>query len=163
MKSKLRQVLFLFRQFGIKWFLFRVGYAIRMRSGWFKLQAPAYKWENHPLSSWLKADVPSNPEEYGEWRLQNLPETFFQIPIELPKNCPWDPHLAVEEGNRLLSGELKFFENEWYKVGFPPDWFFDPRTKKRLDAAKHWSGIEDYGEYDIKFIWEASRFSQVLS
>ena len=163
MNNKLRQVLFLIRQFSLKWFLFRVGYVIRMRSGWFRLQAPAYLWEDHPLSSWLKVGIPSGPGEYGKWRLKNLPDFFLQTPIELPDDCPWDPQLAVTEGNRLLSGELKYFEHDWYRIGFPPDWFFDPRTKIHLDAAKHWSDIEEFGEYDIKFIWEASRFSQIYT
>jgi asparagine synthase (glutamine-hydrolysing) len=163
MIKRLKQIIFLLRQFGFKWFLFRVGYAIRIHSGWFRIQAPAYQWEDHPLSSWLKAEIPFDPVDYGKWRLKNLPDFFLQTPIEFPDDCPWDPQLAVDEGNRLLSGELKFFEHDWYRLGFPPDWFFDPRTEKHLDAAKHWSGIEDFGEYDIKFFWEASRFSQVYT
>ena len=32
-----------------------------------------------------------------------------------------------------------------------------------MDSTKHWSEISDDGEMDIKFIWEASRFSMVYT
>ncbi len=71
--------------------------------------------------------------------------------------------MAVDEAERILAGELLYFERTPYQVGYPPDWHLDPRTQVRVEARKHWSQIPDYGTYDIKFIWEASRFNQVYA
>ncbi|HEX9332406.1 MAG TPA: alginate lyase family protein, partial [Anaerolineales bacterium] len=47
--------------------------------------------------------------------------------------------------------------------GFPPDWHKDPISGKSLASDKHWSEISDDGDVDIKFVWEASRFSIVYT
>jgi asparagine synthase (glutamine-hydrolysing) len=49
------------------------------------------------------------------------------------------------------------------KTGFPPDWHKDPVSGMKLDAKKHWSEISNEGDVDIKFVWEASRFSAVYT
>lgn len=163
MKSKLSSIYFLIRQFGIKWLLFRFSYAFRMRIGWFQLTMPAYSWKKFPLKYWLKPGIPNSDREYGEWRKLHSPKYFLPSKIEVPETCSWQPQIAVQDAERLLSGELKFFERDFYKVGFPPDWFLNPLTGKRLDGSQHWSNIDDYGDSDIKYVWEASRFSQVYT
>ena len=67
----------------------------------------------------------------------------------------------VNEAERVLNGELKYFEHSFIKTGFPPDWHKDPISEIKLDSEKHWSEISDDGAVDIKFVWEASRFSMV--
>ncbi len=163
MKTKLRSIVFLIRQFGLKWLLFRFSYAFRMLTGWFKLTMPAFSWEDHPLKFWLKPGIPNTDFEYGQWRKQNSPKYFFPTGTKLPESNSWKTHIAVQDAERLLSGELKYFEHDFYQVGFPPDWFLNPLTGKRLDSSIHWSKIDDFGDYDIKYVWEASRFSQVYT
>ncbi len=121
---------------------------------------PAYAWKDRPLKTWLKRRIPSTPEAYAQWRQQNSPQFFFEK-ITLPQDVFWDPQLAVEEAERILNGELKYFARKFVKTGFPPDWHKDPISGKRLDSHRHWSEISDDGDGDIKFIWEASRFSMV--
>jgi asparagine synthase (glutamine-hydrolysing) len=69
----------------------------------------------------------------------------------------------VDEAERILNGEIKYFSYQFLKTGFPPDWHKDPVSGIKLDANKHWSEISDDGEVDIKFIWEASRFNMVYT
>lgn len=161
MLNQLRAILSLSKRFGLRWLLFRVGYALRMRLGILRWQFPAYEWDDRPLAYWLKPPVPSAPEEYLAWRNQHAPKFFFKEIPSSPDNPPWNPQCAVDEAEKILAGELRYFEHTPYLVGFPPDWHLDPRANVRVDARKHWSQIPDYGAYDIKFIWEASRFNQV--
>ncbi|MFZ5857966.1 MAG: alginate lyase family protein [Chloroflexota bacterium] len=163
MLNKLRALFSLYQRFGFRWLLFRAGYALRMRLGILRAQFPVYEWDDRPLKFWLKPDVPSAPEEYLAWRKQHAPKFFFDALPSLPNNPSWNPQLAVDEAEKILAGELRYFEHTPYQIGFPPDWHLDPRTGIRVDATKHWSQIPDYGAYDIKFIWEASRFSQVYA
>lgn len=163
MLNKLRALSSLYKRFGLRWLLFRFTYALRMRLGILRLQFPVYEWDERPLKFWLKPEVPSDPESYLAWRNQHAPKFFFDGIPPLPDAPSWDPQLAVGEAERILAGELRYFERTPYPIGFPPDWSLDPRTGIRVDARRHWSQIPDYGAYDIKFIWEASRFNQVYA
>ncbi len=163
MLNKLRALFSLYQRFGLRWLLFRAGYALRMRLGILRAQFPVYEWDDRPLKYWLKHDVPSDPEKYLAWRNGHAPKFFLDKIPSLPRDPSWNPQLAVDEAEKILAGELRYFEHTPYQIGFPPDWHLDPRTNLRVDATKHWSQIPDYGAYDIKFIWEASRFSQVYT
>ena len=163
MLTKLRALFSLYQKFGLRWLLFRFGYALRMRLGILRWQMPAYEWDARPLAYWLKPDVPSEPADYVRWREQNAPKFFFDGIPSLPRDLTWNPKIAVDEAERILAGELRYFEHTPYQIGFPPDWHFDPRANIRIDSYKHWSQIPDYGAYDIKFVWEASRFNQVYA
>ena len=135
---------------------------------------PMYHWKDRPLKTWLKDHIPSSPETYTQWRQQNSPKFFFESfraersgasrradEAQISSDVPWNPQLAVEEADRILNGELKYFAHKFVESGFPPDWHKDPVSGKKLDSKKHWSEILDDGDVDIKFIWEASRFSMV--
>lgn len=84
--------------------------------------------------------------------------------------------------DRILAGEICYFAHHWFKTGFPPDWFADPfdgstslspnvkRTSKSVvqqdttdlevrNTNAHWSELSDFGDTDIKIIWELSRFA----
>jgi asparagine synthase (glutamine-hydrolysing) len=158
----------LYQSLGARWLMFRVGYALRKRVGLMRRQFPAYDWKDRPLETWLKKSVPSTPEQYAKWRSQNSPKFFFepryaQTAGRVAEGVlrPWNPELAVDEAERILNGEIKYFAHKFVQTGFPPDWHKDPVSGIKLDPGKHWSEISDDQEVDIKFIWEASRFSMV--
>lgn len=176
MLNNFRNLDSLYRSLGARWLMFRVGYALRMRTGFIRRQIPAYHWRDRPLETWLKKGIPSQTEAYAWWRRGHSPKFFFEPfhpernderssrhAVEGPDGVLWDPQLAVAEAERILSGELKYFAHKFIKTGFPPDWQRDPVSGIKLDARKHWSQISNEGDVDIKFIWEASRFSMVYS
>lgn len=167
MLNNFRNVQSLLRSHGIRWLLFRVTYALRKRTGYIRTQMPQYKWEDRPLEIWLKKSIPSDPQSYFEWRKKNSPKFFFDtVRAEQGHGAveaPWDQQQAIDEANRTLSGELKYFSRTWYRTGFPPDWHRDPVTGIRLDSQKHWSELSDDADVDIKFIWEPSRFGMVYT
>ncbi|RPJ17136.1 MAG: hypothetical protein EHM33_33245, partial [Chloroflexi bacterium] len=176
MLNNFRNLNSLYRSLGAHWLIFRLAYALRMRTGFIRKQIPSYNWQDRPLETWLKKGIPSQPEAYAQWRRQHSPGFFFEPfrpersderssrhVVEGPDGSPWDPQFAVAEAERVLNGELKYFAHKFVKTGFPPDWHRDPVSGIKLDARKHWSEISNEGEVDIKFIWEASRFSMVYT
>lgn len=169
MLTNFRNLRSILRSHGARWLLFRLTYALRRRSGLLRWQMPTYAWKDRPLGTWLKHDIPSQPEEYARWRREHAPEFFFTpLPAgggeaQVPGNFPWDPGAAVAGAERILQGELQYFAHEWLVTGFPPDWHRDPVSGLSVAHDKHWSAISDDGEVDIKFIWEASRFSMVYT
>jgi asparagine synthase (glutamine-hydrolysing) len=160
MLNNFRNIQSLFGSHGTRWMLFRISYALRRRTGYIRVQMPAYSWDGRPLATWLKSEIPSTPESYASWRKDNSPRFFFDKLI-LPNDPPWDPQTAVDEADRILSGEIKYFSHAFYKIGFPPDWHTNPITGVRLDYRKHWSEMSDDPGVDIKDIWEPSRFGMV--
>jgi asparagine synthase (glutamine-hydrolysing) len=149
----------LLRVFGPGWLAFRLGYALRRRIGLLRLSNPAYAWSARPLSAWLRPGLPAQPEEYARWRAANTrPFLFDRLPA-LPAGAPWDPQCAGAEAEELLRGRLRFFSDRLIETGFPPAWDADPSTGARLPLDRHWSAVADEGEYDIKYVWEPSRFS----
>ncbi|MEW6240733.1 MAG: heparinase II/III family protein, partial [Chloroflexota bacterium] len=181
MFNKIRTLASLYRELGFRWSVFRVAYAFRRRAGLLRLQMPRFAWTDRPLETWLKADVPSEPDAYARWRKQNSPKFFFEFRAERSAGRVeravfslvskpggdeaqiWNQQPAMDEADRLLSGELKYFSHTFHKTGFPPNWHKDPVTGIELPAHKHWSEIPDDAGVDIKFIWEASRFSFVYT
>lgn len=153
---------FLYRHFGARWVLFRIGYAVRMRTGIMRWQIPAYNWKDRPLRYWVKSQIPSEPEAYQKYRKVNQPNFIFNS-INLPKAVSWDQIEVVKEADHYLAGITRYFSKTDYQTGFPPDWLLDPLRNIRLSTNKHWSQIPDDGPYDIKFIWEASRLSQIYT
>ena len=116
MLTKLQTLASLYRELGFRWSAFRVAYALRLRTGIVRLQMPQYEWNDRPLETWLKKDIPSNPESFAEWRKQNSPKFFFHKqtagrvaegvsrPSILPPNLSWNPQTAIDEADRVLSG-----------------------------------------------------------
>jgi hypothetical protein len=160
MLNNFRNLQSLFWSHGSRWLFFRVGYALRRRTGLLRIQMPAYEWDDRPLETWLKNGIPSAPRAYAEWRRQNSPAFFFDS-INVPKDISWKPETAVEEAGRILAGEIDYFSHTYYKTGFPSDWHKEPITGRRLESHRHWSELSDDPGLDIKFIWEPNRFGMV--
>jgi hypothetical protein len=192
MLNRIKTLASLYRELGLRWSAFRLAYAFRLRSGLIRLQTPQYAWADRPLKHWLKSDIPSTPETYAAWRKQNAPKFFFDKDlggrvVALQRHVS---RLPIEEADRLLNGELKYFSHTYQKTGFPPNWHFnvtlsrspDPERSEgegagegsllqspeilrsaQNDMLAHWSQISDDSATDIKFIWEPNRFAFVYT
>jgi hypothetical protein len=83
------------------------------------------------------------------------------------KSCPiktWDDQ-TIKKANQLSEGIITYFSYHKKKmrssddlIGIP-DWFYNPFDNTTYTQSyKHWTEIDDFGEGDIKIIWELSRF-----
>src|SRR5258706_11561768 len=133
MLTKLRTFASLYRELGPRWSAFRLAYAFRLRTGLIRLQMPQYQWTDRPLETWVKKDG-----VVGARSSRPIP-----ILSELPANVPWNKQTAIEEADRILKGEIKYFAHEFVKTGFPPNWHKDPISGIELDSTKHWSQLSD--------------------
>ncbi len=187
MLNKIKTLASLYRELGLRWSAFRFAYAFRHRSGLISLQMPLYKWTDRPLATWLKKNIPTESTAYAEWRKQNAPKFFFDKTYHEIHLAGCDINVAVQEADRILNGEIKFFSHEYRQIGFPPAWnhailsdsasssqgegslpmsseiLRSQRTLPQNDMLKHWSQISDDGDVDIKFIWEPNRFAFVYT
>ena len=161
MLNRIKNLASLYLELGPRWSAFRLAYAFRLRTGLIRLQTPQYKWSDRPLNYWLKPTIPSDPDSYAQWRKTNAPAFFPNVGAGGPR--PDYGTTAIEESNRLLNGELKFFSHTYHQIGFPPNWHKDPITNYQLPIDLHWSQISDDSATDIKFIWEPNRFAFVYT
>jgi len=152
MLDKIRVLASLYRELGPRWSAFRLAYAFCLRTGLIRLQMPQYKWADRPLETWLKKQQsPAGRVAEGVSR-----------PSELPPNLPWNQQTAIDEADRILNGEIKYFAQEFHQTGFPPNWHQAPPTLPTpfsasevstsyaaedggwsMPATKHWSQISD--------------------
>ncbi len=151
---RLRRIRQLICYFGLSWLIYRVIYAVQMRSGWTRWRNPVYQWANRLLASWLLPGIPSEPAAYRAWRAAHQGKFFFDTVV-----AGGGSQQAVDQADRLLAGNWTFFSKTVYALGFPPDWHLNPLTGTRGDAARHWSQINEFSSGDVKFVWETSRFS----
>ncbi|HRQ22212.1 MAG TPA: hypothetical protein PLF42_02185 [Anaerolineales bacterium] len=145
MLNRIKTLASLYLELGPRWSAFRLAYAFRLRSGLIRLQTPQYKWDDRPLKHWLKPTIPSDSDSYAQWRKSNAPKFFFdnnRRPERSDERSSrravegrWDTRQAIEEANKLLNGEIKYFSHEYRKTGFPPVW--------NDGQQKHWSQISD--------------------
>jgi hypothetical protein len=149
MLDKIRTLASLYRELGPRWSIFRLTYALCLRTGLIRLQMPQYSWVDRPLEMWLKKKIPSQPEQYTRWRKENS-RPSFRAAVSLQGEqstseveVPWNRQTAVDDADRILNGEIKYFAHEYHQIGFPPNWHKDPVSGVELDSTKHWSQISD--------------------
>jgi hypothetical protein len=113
----------------------------------------------------LKRKFPKSPQSiekfisYENWK-ENKPFDLLSFPAEIIKD-----ELLNEKANRILNGEILFFNREWKKLGLNYDWITNPDTNFKYDNSKHWTEINDFDPNtgDIKYVWEKSRFTHLLT
>lgn len=136
-----------FRNQGIKYFLFRSLYEVKRKSGL------------------LKNKFPSNPSNeklisLSEWKKLNT-SFIFQSRNDL--KIIKDKNLDLKNDfQRIIKGEIKYFNKDWKLV---TDWTTNPDTGHAYNMSDHWTQVEDLSKEagDIKYVWEKSRFSWLLT
>lgn len=70
-----------------------------------------------------------------------------------------------EAMHHVLKGDVLFFNKTWKSLGLDYDWVTNPETCYKYDMRQHWTKIESMSKEagDIKFAWEKSRFSWLLT
>lgn len=70
-----------------------------------------------------------------------------------------------EAMQHMLQGDVLFFNKTWKPLGLNYDWVTNPETGYKYDTNQHWSKIESLSAEagDIKYVWEKSRFSWLLT
>lgn len=116
----------------------------------------------------LKNRHPSNLQAPGKISLIDWKSIKNPFVIEakesllFPKN---QSRSLQEKAEKILTGQLQFFSSEWFKIGLDYNWLTNPGNGYVYDNTKHWSEIPDFSETagDIKYVWEKSRFSYLLT
>ena len=92
---------------------------------------------------------------------------FFSIDRNSYLNTSFASYLETDnKGVDFLNGYYWYFDSHKRKVGYPPNWFYNPWNSNYYSRInEHWSTLTDldYSNGDIKIYWELSRFKWVIS
>lgn len=135
---------------GLRYTWYRVTHVIESKFGLLK--------KRHPMNPAVKKYI-----SLEDWK--NSATTFVidaRENMQLEKNPI--PELK-EKATKILNGEICFFSSEWKNLGSDYNWITNPETNYTYDNSKHWSEINDFNPLngDIKYVWEKSRFSYLLT
>jgi len=148
----------LMSEMGVRWILFRLGYAAQLKFGILRRRNPAHSWDRERQVHFT-GDI---PEKLQGWR--NSHSFFFcGIQPSLAEVAAKQFPGAAAEAEQVLAGKWMYFQMLPIQTGFPPEWNRNPATGKLALINRHWSSISEHEHGDIKLIWEASRFSPVYA
>lgn len=143
-------VLNFYRNMGARYITYRVRHELEKKLGLLKKKHPSHLSLTNPigLSEWKKIK-----KEFVIGAREDIAITRY--PAELLK----------QKAERILNGELQYFNAEWLNIGKNYNWITNPSNGYQYNVQKHWSEIPDLSEEagDIKFVWEKSRFSYLLT
>lgn len=148
--SSIKTKINVLRSKSAKYIAFRAWYAFQQKTGILIKRFPT-------------TPKPVKTLSLAEWRAQNSGYFFnSRDSQDFPKKK--DSYLA-NALTRILNGEVLFFNKTWNPLGLNYDWVTNPETGYKYNPSQHWSKIESLSEEagDIKFVWEKSRFSWLLT
>ncbi len=158
---KTQDLLYLLKEMGLPWTVARGAYEVAQRFGVLEKRLTPCKID--PVIS-ERLGVPMDRlDSYIVDRWHESRGNFFLLPsIDRYSRAISDPSKVLENADRAVNGELLYFSRWSIALGNPPDWLLDPINGVRYPNESHWSRISDLDESrgDIKYVWEASRFSQ---
>ena len=146
MLQKLKRIINLISNMGMRYVFFRVSYIVKSKVGWHKKVFPI----NPDSKEFITVE---------QWK-ENLPPFFFYGKkikgLEARKTKK-----LVDSVRSIKEGEYLFFNKEKINLGKSYNWTTNPLTGFIYDINKHWSEIHDISSEagDIKYVWEKARFS----
>ncbi len=168
MKRKVINAWRMSKVLGPTWLAYRLGYAVRLRTGMFRYQLPPTSWEQQPLENFLRDTTLADPERYLAFRRSQC-QPFFFTPTQRAHYqtllTKWNGNGdgAVAATDALLQGMVMYFSHIPVELGCPPDWHYNPFAGMVAPRDLHWSDIDDFAAGDIKLLWEPNRFSFVYA
>ncbi len=140
----------LFKNMGLRYVSYRIFHEFDKRFGTLQKRHPIHPQKKHYIS-------------LNNWKQLDIPFVFnARERISTPKN----PTLLLQtNASRIFAGEVCFFSHDWKNLGVDYDWVTNPDTNYKYNTNTHWSKIDDFNPKngDIKYVWEKSRFSYLLT
>lgn len=146
-----RKVINMLNNMGIEYFVYRGKHEFEKKTGILKKKHPPF------LSFQRKISLHA-------WQQRN---EIFSTPItEKNISISEDAKQKLKiKGQNILNGRFLFFNAEWVELNKNYNWVTNPSNGYTYDITKHWSEIPDLSQEagDIKYVWEKSRFSWLLT
>ena len=149
MFNKAKLFIQLFKNMGLRYTIYRLWHIVDQKAGLLK--------KRHPINPASKSHISKE-----QWQ-QQTPKFIIDDRQTLTDAKNPTP-LLQNKAERIFAGEIQFFNYEWKQLGLDYNWFKNPDTGY-IYPHTHWSQIQDFNPAngDIKYVWEKSRFSWLLT
>lgn len=147
--SNIKTKLNVLRSKSPRYILFRAWFTAQQKTGLLQRKFPTVLKEvKIPSLEWFKAQKAWFKTPDNGFVFQETKKTELKSQME-----------------HMLRGDVLFFNKTWKPLGLGYDWMTNPETGYHYDIHQHWTKIESLSEEagDIKFVWEKSRFSWLLT
>lgn len=143
---------------GPGWMMFRAGYALRRRTGWFARACPPGRWSN-PQHVALPRGTTLD-EAVAAMRGSRVPFHARAVAARADRlktivSAPAAGRL-VAQATALQQGLFEFFGST-HRISCPDEWHSHPITGCDW-PRRHWSELDDADASDVKWLWEPARF-----
>lgn len=163
---RIRDALFVLRNLGIRWIIYRIWKISSEKLGYWERRIPSSSWKQIGAQFGDSTDWEQGSQLNDALSLRGVGFLFDGqlLPDAAQYLAKFDP--AVDAGEKLLernlSGKFPFFSGPYQELGDMPDWFVNPVTGETAPSDIHFSRINEFGYGDVKAIWEISRFGFVF-
>lgn len=140
----------LYHNMGTRYVMYRVFHELEKNLGRLKRKHPAHLKFQKTIS-------------IDQWR--QTKNAFIIDSKQLLSFKKYPSKILKQKTEKILVGEFQYFNAKWIRIGKNYDWVTNPSNGYRYDAKQHWSEIADLTAEagDIKYVWEKSRFSYILT
>ncbi|RIK68607.1 MAG: hypothetical protein DCC65_03160 [Planctomycetota bacterium] len=166
-RRAVEQSIELVQRMGLRWVLWRTGYAFRRKSGLLRRRFPTVPWDAVSLAELLRPGVPAEPNAYHAFRCAHLP-VFLFAPGALPRRETLS-RVAGEAGaartiqiaDDYSNGKFLYYSRHVRDLGRPVNWLLNPFTGGQHESETHWCDYPTFSAAlgDIKDVWEPARFA----
>ncbi|PDS26888.1 heparinase II/III domain-containing protein [Flavobacterium branchiophilum] len=140
----------LYKNMGFRYTRYRIWHELEKRTGLLQ--------KKHPVCPETKSFI-----SLDTWRQQS-PLFIFECRKTIQDKKIRDEKLK-ENAFNILNGSILFFSNEWIYLGLDYNWLKNPDSGYEYNIQDHWTKIQDFNAAigDIKYVWEKSRFTYLLT
>lgn len=159
------------RQMGIPWTLFRASYEFRRRTGLLKRKFPVSLCSDvSTFHRFMKPHINSK-ESLAAYLRENRSKFLFDSSDIREYRKYLEQFLSSQEKKRVveiadnaIEGRILCFSRWMADYGNPINWHLNPVTEYEWSRDQHWVDMEELSPDtgDVKYVWEASRFTQVF-
>jgi len=167
---RITDVIKIINKMGLSWAAFRLSYELKRKTGILKKKFPTNNFSDKDFIDKMIDYRLKSKEGLSKFVKENRNKFLFNTKdLELFKQY-LDTNLSKEDKDKIIQiadnaieGRLYCFSHWTADYGYPINWHRNPITKYVWPRDKHWVDIEELSKIsgDVKYVWEASRFTQV--
>lgn len=155
---------------GLSWAIFRASYELKRKTGILKRKFPVKSLSDDDFFDKINRDELKSKEKlYNHIKSKRNKFLFSSEEFDLFKQYldanlnKGDKNEIIQIADNAIEGRFYCFNHWTADYGYPINWHRNPVTGYEWPNDKHWVNIEELSETagDVKYVWEASRFTQV--
>ncbi|MGI6587859.1 MAG: alginate lyase family protein [Peptococcia bacterium] len=168
---KITDVIKVINTMGLSWVIFRTSYELKRKTGILKRKFAVKAFSDEDFIDKISINNLKSKEDLYLYIKENRNKFLFNTQDLNSFKQYLDVHLSKEDKEKIIQiadkaikGQIYCFNHWTGDYGCPINWHKNPINKYEWPKDKHWVDIEVLSKTsgDVKYVWEASRFTQVF-